>query len=125
MFTRVDANISFLALWHEEGTWNPNTVYADFQTRILVFRPEPQPFFSVEPPNPESIRSLRVLLNARIFYNKPLTYNFVLSAKSVTAFSSAFHSPKIHLNVFSAVALLFCMSLCPFFSPFAIILAKF
>lgn len=71
----------------------------------LVFKLEPNPSFEAESPNPEPLRSLWVLPNARIFYDRSLSYNLLFSAKSKDAFSP----PKFHLDVTSAVALLYIL----------------
>lgn len=97
---------------------NTEPHFADFQRIVPVFRPESDPSFSAEPPNPEPFRTLSVLPNSRIFYDRLLSYNLLLSAKSVI-YPSSKNSSKCHVCC--------CCPVCPciHFYSFTIILATF
>lgn len=100
------------------GYSNTEPDFADFQRIVPVFRPESDPSFSAEPPNPEPFRTLWVLPNSRIFYDRLLSYNLLLSAKSVI-YPSSKNSSKCHVCC--------CCPVCPciHFYSFTIILATF
>lgn len=65
-----------------------------------------------------------ILKDKRIFCDRPLSYDLLLSAKSMTTISSTFHPPKIHLTVIPAVCFLVLYVLVSIFFSFIIILAK-
>ena len=57
-----------------------------------------------------------ILKDKRIFCDRPLSYHLLPCAKSMTTILYAFHPPKIHLNVISAVCFLVLYVLVPIFS---------